>query len=830
MATGRATPSAPSLPGTDASSLSPLDALPGPVWLSDPDGGRGFLNRAWLAFTGREAEQERGDGWRGGIHPDDRDRVLTALAAAVRDRHDYSVEYRLRHASGEYRWVTERVAARFAPDGGFLGHAGQCADLSPLRQVQEALAASEEELRNLETNIPGVVYRCLWDKDLTVQHISDSIQAVSGYPASDFVDGRRSLADLIHPDDRERVRAEISEQIKERRGFVVEYRIIDARERVRWVLESGKAHYYSRRGRPQWLSGAVFDVTDLKAAEEQLRQAAIVFDNTTEGIMVTDARGDILAVNQAFTEITGYAAEEVLGRNPRLLSSGHHGEDYYRAMWEALRDTGKWRGEIWNRHKDGETFPLLQTISTVRDSGGEVTGYVSMFSDITHIKQTEARLEKLAYHDALTGLPNRLLFDERLEHAIQQAQRHGERLALLYFDLDRFKSLNDTLGHQVGDELLQAIAQRLGQRLRKSDTLSRRGGDEFTVLIENLREPEQAVAVARDILRQLAAPFLLPSGNQVQTGSSIGIALYPDDGLTAQQLTMSADAAMYEAKQGGRGQYRFHTQALTNAARQRMELETRLRLAVEAQALQLVYQPLYDVGSGRLIGTEALLRWRDAELGEVAPAHFIPIAEEAGLMDGLGDWALRRACGQAAAWRDAGLPALRMAVNISLRQLRGRDFAGQVRGALEATALPPAQLELELTEATLLQLDEAGSAALRALQALGVSITVEDFGIGYSSLTRLRQLPVNRLKVDRSFVGDIPRDEDDMKIVSIIVAMARTLRLGVTAEGVETEEQLRFIRAEQCDAAQGYLLARPVEPELIPGLLKAAARPGDLLS
>ena len=813
----------PSSQETDLTLPDMADWLPVPIWLSGPDPARTHFNRGWLDFTGRNLQQELGNGWQQGIHPEDLTRSRDACEQAYAKRTAFTLEYRLWHASGAYRWVMDHGIPRFDATGRLLGFVGYCTDITELRLAQETLAASEDEFRSLVTNIPGVVYRCALDKDWTVSFVSPLIETLTGYTADAFVQGGRGLASLIHPNERERVLREVGQQIRERGSFVAEYRILDRAGGVHWVLASGRAHGSGRR-RPDHLSGALFDVTPIKAAEERLRQTAIVFDNTTEGIMITDADGHIVAVNRAFTEITGYGAEEVQGREPRMLSSGRHDDVFYRAMWESLKHTGHWRGEIWNRHKNGQVFPVLQTISVVQDESGGVTGYVSMFSDITHIKQTEARLEKLAYHDALTGLPNRLLFDQRLEHAMQQAARHGERLAVLYFDLDRFKQLNDTLGHQVGDALLEAIAVRLSKRLRKSDTLSRRGGDEFTVLLENLRKPEQAANVARDILRQLGKPFTLSTGDTVQTGTSIGISLFPDDGRDAQQLVERADAAMYEAKVSGGGQFRFYTPEITQASRERMELEGRLRQAVDGNRMQLVYQPLYDVGSGNLVGTEALLRWAEPDLGEVAPERFLPLAEEAGLMTRLGEWVLHEACSQAKVWDRAGLPPLRMAVNISARQIQGPEFGRLVHQILTSVGLPPQRLELELAEASLLALAGPGLEALRSLRSLGVSVTVDDFATGMSALARLQSLPVDRLKIDRSFVHDLSGDEADARIIHIIVAMARAMRLQVTAEGVETETQLRLIRHEQCDLAQGFLLSRPVPPERIPELCTQAGR------
>lgn len=799
------------------------DSLPALIWLSSATGTRDFFNRSWLEFTGRELAAEQGDGWLAGVHADDQQRCREIYAQAFAARRPVELEYRLRHASGEYRWLADYGRPRYDGTGEFLGFVGHCDDLSALKRAQEALAVSEEEFRSLVHTIPCAVFRCALDQDWTVRYLSAHIANIAGYSPQEFGPHKLGLTAIMHPEDRTQVQREMRARVAVKQGYILEHRIVDAIGGTRWVLHSGKAHF-SDKGKALWLSGAMLDITDFKLAEDQLRQAAIFFENTTEGIMGTDTKGRIVAINQAFTQITGYALEEVLGRDMKILSSRHHGKDAYQAMWSALKESGNWRGEIWNRHKNGAIFPLLLTISAVRDASGKLSGYVSMFSDISHIKQAEARLEQLAYHDALTGLPNRLLFDERLEHAIQQAVRHDEKLAVLYFDLDRFKLLNDSLGHQVGDELLEAIASRLAARLRKSDTLSRRGGDEFTILLENIHNAEQAGNVARDILKQCAQPYLLPSGHQVQVGTSIGISLFPDDAEDAAQLIKYADTAMYEAKEGGRNQFRFYTPELTQGIRAEQRMLQRLRGAVEQHGLGLVYQPLYDIDTGRLVGVEALLRWDDAELGDIPPDRFIPLAEASGLIEQLGKWALSQACAQAVAWQQAGLSALRMAVNISAQQLRNPEFATFVAAALEETGLAPALLELELDEVTLLKQGEAGVDALQRLRDLGVSITVEDFGLGYSSLSRLQHLPVDRLKIDRSFVRDIPTDDKDMQLVSMIVAMAKTLRMGITAEGVETAEQLSFLRAQHCDLAQGYLLSHPVQAAQIPHLIRAGAR------
>jgi diguanylate cyclase (GGDEF)-like protein/PAS domain S-box-containing protein len=423
-----------------------------------------------------------------------------------------------------------------------------------LHRAQGKLARREEEIRTLVTNIPGAVYRCALDQDWTVQYISEHIREISGYPASDFIEHKRAYASIIHPEDVDLVERGVHASVAAGRPFVLDYRIVKANGQVRWIREHGRAHYGLDR-KPEWLDGIFFDITAAKQAETKLRQAATMFEYTKEGIVVTDAQPRILAANPAFVALSGYQEDELLGQNPGILGSGRHDAGFFAAMWRDLEQGGHWQGEIWNRRKNGEVYLSWQTVNTLRDEQGRVTGYLSLCSDITHAKQSEERLQWLAYHDPLTGLANRLLFEERLGHAIRQAVRHQERMAVLYFDLDGFKAINDRLGHQVGDQLLEAIGRRLNGRLRKSDTLSRRGGDEFTVLVENLGDLAEIQAIAEDILRQMAKPFALPSGHEINTGCSIGIALFPDDSEEAQELVRCADLAMYRAKHDGGNRY-----------------------------------------------------------------------------------------------------------------------------------------------------------------------------------------------------------------------------------------------------------------------------------
>ena len=545
-------------------------------------------------------------------------------------------------------------------------------------------------------------------------------------------------------------------------------------------------------------------------ASNSLRQSAAVFENTRDGVLITDLAPRIVAVNRAFSEITGYAEAEVLDRNPSLMKSGHHERAFYQALWASLRQTGHWQGELWNRRKNGEIYPQWLTISSVCDAQGEAANYVGVFTDISQIKKSQDRLEHLAHYDPLTDLPNRLLAQSRLQHAIERAARHGYRVAALYIDLDRFKTVNDSLGHPVGDELLAALAQRLCMRLRDEDTLARLGGDEFLLVLEQVLLPEHAAGVAQSVIELLAEPFKLSVGQEVFVGSSIGISLFPDDATSVTELIQHADTALYQAKESGRSAYSFYTPALTLVANQRLAMEVRLRRALNQGQFELHFQPQIDLASSALIGCEALVRWRDPEQGLVSPASFIPLAEETGLIVPLGEWVLRQACRQARAWCDAGLPALVMAVNLSVRQMKQTELPARVAMILQESGLPAAQLTLELTESMIMEQGEQALAMMHALKSLGLGLSIDDFGTGYSSLAYLKRFPIDELKIDRSFVRDIPDDPDDMQIASAIIGMARGLNLRVLAEGVETAAQRDFLLAQGCHAYQGFLCSRPV--------------------
>ncbi len=551
------------------------------------------------------------------------------------------------------------------------------------------------------------------------------------------------------------------------------------------------------------------DITQRRRAEEKMRLAAKVFESAAEGIMITDAQSHIVAVNDAFTATTGHEPDEVLGKTPSLLQSGKHDAEFYRDLWKSLKETGQWKGEIWNRRKNGELYPQWLSINTVRDAKGGVGNYVGMFTDITARKQAEERLRVLAYHDPLTGLPNRALFHTLLNQALVKAQRHHRLGAVLFIDLDRFKNINDTLGHPAGDLLLKEAAARLLTCLRQSDTTARLGGDEFTILLEEIAHEQDAIIVAQKILAALAEPFNLAS-HEVFVTASIGISLFPHDGGDVDALLKNADTALYRTKEQGRNGYTLYTAEMNATALKRMALENSLRRALERREFLLHYQPRVALDTGRMICIEALLRWQHPELGLVMPDQFISLAEETGLIMPIGEWVLHTACAQTKAWQTSGFPVLRVSVNLSARQFKQPDLVDQVADALRDTGLAPDSLELELTESTVMQDAEDAVTKLNALKQLGVHLSIDDFGTGYSSLEYLKHFPIDILKIDRSFVRDIPGDSDNGAIVRAIIAMAHSLKIKVTAEGVETAEQLGFLKAYRCDEMQGYYFGLPL--------------------
>ena len=568
----------------------------------------------------------------------------------------------------------------------------------------------------------------------------------------------------------------------------------------------------NEQGTPERTVFLYFDITRQKATEESLRLYARVFDNTAEGVAITDSNGTFLRINDAFCRITGYSERELLGDTPRLLRSGRHDEDFYRQMRQQLERNGHWQGEIFDRHRDGGIIPLLQTISAVRDDEGAITHYISIITDITSLKETQTRLDFLAHHDVLTELPNRLLFNARLEHTIERARRDDKLFGLLFIDLDRFKTINDSLGHQFGDRFLIAVAKRLKTLVRKADTVARLGGDEFVVLLENLRSPHEATNLATKVVNAMKLPFII-GDTELHMGCSIGITLYPEDGTDAVTLLKNADAAMYQVKEAGRDGYRKFSPELSAAAHEKLTLENALRAAIRERQLLLYYQPIIDLEQQRIIAAEALVRWPHPERGMISPEVFIPLAEESKLILPLGAWVAQQAVRQLAVWHSAGLALDYISINASGAQIYHPGFADDLFDLLHRHDIGAAHLQVELTENVLLRDIESCRHVLLRMREHGVRVAIDDFGTGYSSLAYLKQLPIDDLKIDRSFVRDIPQDPSDCAIAQAIIGMAHTLGLETVAEGVETVEQERFLTEMGCNKVQGFYYSKPMPAE-----------------
>ncbi|MCB1763719.1 MAG: EAL domain-containing protein [Gammaproteobacteria bacterium] len=671
-----------------------------------------------------------------------------------------------------------------------------------LRRAQEDLRLSEQRYRDLFEQAP-VGYIVLDYEGVIYQTNRRAVELLAREMTTDL--RKRVLHSFCTPDAGDQLYRHLRRLSKGLDQDRCELNLSHRGEEIVLLLETKRV-----AGGEGPLRTALIDLTEQKRAESNLQLAAIVFEHAAEGIMVTDAEQKIISINRAFTSITGYDTHEVIGRKPDLLSSGRHSHWFFQEMWRKIRQHGRWEGEIWNNRKNGEVYPEHLSIICIRNNDGRITHYVGVFYDTSGQEFARRQLHRLAYYDELTGLPNRALCLDRLETALKRCHREGTGLALLFLDLDRFKHVNDALGHNIGDKLLEFSANLIRQCVRESDTVSRLGGDEFTVILNDLERHEEAALVAEKILNAFRITPFHYTGGELVVAASIGIGLYPRDADNVDNLLRCADIAMYRAKDTGRNDYQFYADEMSARFETRLAMETDLRRAEENRELRMVYQPCIDLETGRIMGAEALMRWRSPRWGEVDPAVFIPLAEETGLITPLAQWGLSAVSTQAASWSALGI---RLSINLSglkLKQLLEGDLFARIISQWSGSMCP---IELELTETVLMEYRERLDEGLNNAKQLGITIAVDDFGTGYSSLSYLKQFPIDCLKIDSSFVRDVEQDPNDAAIAATIIAMARTLDLRVVAEGVETDGQHRFLKEQGCDEAQGFLFSPPLEVE-----------------
>jgi diguanylate cyclase (GGDEF)-like protein/PAS domain S-box-containing protein len=661
-----------------------------------------------------------------------------------------------------------------------------------------------------------------WELDIVddKRDWSDEVYRIFEINPEIFDASYESFIDTIHPDDREIVNQTYEDSVRNMAPYDIDYRLLMKDGRIKIVNERCET-IYDDTGKPLRSLGIILDITERKQAEEQIRTLSQAVEQSPVSVMITDANVNIEYVNSTFEQVTGYSSEEVIGQNPRVLKSGKTPIQTYQEMWQTIQSGKAWQGELQNRRKNGEIFWEHAHIAPVLDEAGTVSHYLAVKEDISLRKQQEEKILHQAHFDALTDLPNRFLSLDRLSQLISEAQRTNEIVAVLFLDLDDFKKVNDTLGHELGDKLLIKAAKLLHGEIRSGDTVGRLGGDEFIILLGGLSEPADAQPVVENLLNCFRDAFRI-DGRELVLTASAGIALYPNDGDNPTELLRNADSAMYHSKEEGRNTYSYFTSAMNQGVSRRLALEEQLHGALNRDEFRLYYQPKVEIASGRIIGVEALLRWNNPALGEVMPDEFIPIAEQTGLIISIGQFVLTRALEMAVIWQQEYDPQFNIAINLSPRQFRDPNLIAFIKEAIIQSGVSGESLELEITEGVLMSGHAHIEKALADLNDLDVSIAMDDFGTGYSSLSYLRSYPFDVLKIDRSFVHDITVDKADRELVNASIAMAHSLGLKVVAEGVETEEQLSLLAEQGCEIAQGYLFSKPVSAEEITGMLVSA--------
>lgn len=748
------------------------------------------------------------------VHPDDRKEIIREVQSSLEEWKPLHIQHRVIGSDGNIRWI-------YGAGNVIRDESGQPVKMLGIAQDVTERVQTEKDLKNSQTDLEmsqELAHVGSWSWDLTTNVVTGSkeLYRIFGLNPETFKGNLFEYNnEVTHPDDRERVLRSIEQNRQADTEITqLEYRIIRPDGAIRNVWAYGKA-VFDQNGQLYKRMGAIQDITDKVQAVSDMQKLSRALEQTDELVMITDREGRIEFVNAAFENVTGFLRNEITGKLPNILHSDIHDKKYFSELWSIILKGDSFRDVIVNKRKDGTTYCEEKTITPLLDINGNITHFVSTGRDITERIQDQKHMEFLAHHDALTRLPNRTLFSDRLNHALQRRHDNNEKLALIFVDLDRFKMINDTLGHEVGDQFLQLLSTRLLNCLRADDTIARLGGDEFAILLENIHSGEEVAGIARKILESFTKPVTVDNLDLFVT-ASLGISVFPMDGTDSQTLLKHADTAMYRAKDLGRNSFQFYSSDMSTKALERLTIETSLRHALEREEFVLYFQPQYDLFQQRVVGMEALLRWNHPEFGLIAPEDFIPILEEIGLILDVGAWVLHHACEHAQRWNNNGLTPIRLSVNVSTRQFGSAQFVDTVKAALQETQLDPQLLELEITESILLQNHPHIQKTFNALLDTNVRLALDDFGTGYSSLSYVKRFPIDVIKIDRSFIRDITTDADDASIVEAIIAMANSMNIEVIAEGVEIEQQQVFLLERGCHIIQGFLVGPPIEAQYMP--------------
>lgn len=796
------------------------------IGIADLTGSAMYLNPAGCRLLGIDAADVRRKKIADFLMPDDIARMEHEILPTIFECGFWQGEFRLRHFVTGQAVLVEQFAFLITDPATHkpmalanIGH-----DITARKQTEQALRESERRLAGLISAVPGAVYRCRFDANFTMEYISEGVRELTGYAPDDFTSGRITAMQATHPDDRAQAIEATQQAVAARRPFELVYRVITRDGAHKWVWERGQG-VFDEAGELIALEGLITDISARIQAEQALRESEqrlrTIIEAEPECVKLVAPGGILVQMNRAgLSMVEADHAEQIVGRSIYPLITPEH-RDAFRTLTErALAgDKGSLQFEVVGFKG---TRRWLETYVVPLDAGNSERYALGITRDITEHKRAEDRLSYLAHHDVLTDLPNRTLFNDRLSQAMIEAHRHGRRVGVLLLDLDRFKNINDTLGHEAGDRLLQAVARRLRQSVRQGDTVARLSGDEFAIVLADMGHADDGGRVAQKIAQAFVDPFHVGE-REFHVTASIGVTIYPSDGESIEGLLRNADAAMYRAKDSGRNNYQFYTEEMTRQAFERLSLETALRRALEREELRLVYQPIFDSRTGAVVSVEALVRWAHPERGLLGPIQFIGIAEDTGLIVPLGEWVLRSACHQLGRWHALGFSDVRIAVNMSVGQFRTPGLSDTLINIAQTAGIPPALIEVEITESMLAQGQEV-AALLRQMSAVGVQFSIDDFGVGYSSLSYLKRFPIDRLKIDQSFVRDIPSDAEDMAIATAIVAMAHNLGIRVVAEGVESLDQLQFLQRQGCDYVQGFYLSRPLDAGDVTALLRRGDR------